>query len=198
MYERKAHQATFFEDATLFGGVRLNPANRWVRMSRLIPWAVFEERYAALFPNPREGKPAKSARMAIGALIIKKRYGFSDEDVVEEIRENPYPQYFLGFAEYTNVRPFDPSAMTWFRERITTEMLTPDALSPKQLEYLAVIRELYEQQRGMYENNTHRVDDRIVSLHQPWVRPIARGKASAPVDLGAKVALSLSEGYARL
>ena len=48
MYERKAHQATFFEDATLFGGVRLNPENRWVRMSRLIPWAVFEERYAAL------------------------------------------------------------------------------------------------------------------------------------------------------
>jgi len=44
-----------------------------VRMSRLIPWAVFEERYAALFPNPREGKPAKSARMAIGALIITKR-----------------------------------------------------------------------------------------------------------------------------
>jgi len=90
MYERKAHRVTFFEDALLFGGVRLNPANRWVRMSRLIPWAVFEERYAALFPNPREGKPAKSARMAIGALIIKKRYGFSDEDVVEEIRIEKY------------------------------------------------------------------------------------------------------------
>ncbi|MDD4081688.1 MAG: transposase, partial [Eubacteriales bacterium] len=78
---------------------------------------------AALFSNPREGKPAKSARMAIGALIIKKRYGLSDEDVVEEIRENPYLQYFLGFAEYTSVRPFDPSVMTWFRERITPQML---------------------------------------------------------------------------
>ena len=101
MYERKAHQATFFEDATLFGGVRLDPTNRWVKMSKLIPWEAFEEQYAALFSNPREGKPAKSARMAIGALIIKKRYGLSDEDVVEEIRENPYLQYFLGFAEYT-------------------------------------------------------------------------------------------------
>ena len=113
-----------FEDALLFGGVRLNPANRWVRMSQLIPWAVFEERYAALFRNPREGKPAKSARMAIDSLIIKKRYGFSDEDVVEEIRENPCLQYFLGFGEYSNARPFDPSTMTWFRERITPEMLT--------------------------------------------------------------------------
>ena len=124
MYERKAQQVTMFEDALLFGGVRLNPANRWVRMSQLISWAVFEERYAALFPNPREGKPAKSARMTIGSLIIKKRYGFSDEDVVEEIRENPCLQYFLGFGEYSNARPFDPSTMTWFRERITPEMLT--------------------------------------------------------------------------
>jgi hypothetical protein len=125
--------------------------------------------------------------MAIGFLIIKKCYGFSDEDVVEEIRENPYPQYFLGFAEYTNVRPFDPSAMTWFRERITTEMLAPDALSPKQLECLAVIRELYKQQRGMYENNTHRVDDWIVSLRQPWARPIRGGRQQRLVEFGAKV-----------
>jgi len=36
----------------------------------MIPWAAFEGRYAALFLNPREGKPAKSARMAIGALAI--------------------------------------------------------------------------------------------------------------------------------
>ena len=93
-------------------------------MSQLIPWAVFEERYAAVFPNPREGKPAKSARMAFGSLIIKKHYGFSDEDVVEEIRENPYPQYFLGFSECSNARSFDPCTMTWFRERITPEMLT--------------------------------------------------------------------------
>ncbi len=123
MYERKAHQVTMFEDALLFGGVRLDPANRCVRMSQMIPWAVFEERYAALFPNPREGKPAKSARVAIASIIIKKRYGFSDEDVVEEIRENPYLQYFLGFPAYSNARPFDPSTMTWFRERMTTEML---------------------------------------------------------------------------
>jgi hypothetical protein len=61
MYERKAHQATFFEDATLFSGVRLNPENRWVRMSRLIPWAVFEERYAALFSNPwRVSRPSRA------------------------------------------------------------------------------------------------------------------------------------------
>ena len=115
MYERKAHQTPFFEDATLFGGVRLNPENRWVRMCRLIPWAVFETQYAAFFTNPREGKPAKSARMAIGALIINKRKGNYDEDTVEEIREKTYMQYFLCFAEFANALPFDPSVMTWLR-----------------------------------------------------------------------------------
>lgn len=124
MYERKAHQATFFEDATLFGNVRLKPENRWIRMSRLISWAVFEEQYAVLFKNPREGKFAISAQMAIGASIIKKHYGFSDEDTVEETRENPCLRYFLGFTEYTNARPFDPDVMTWFRERITPKMLS--------------------------------------------------------------------------
>ena len=123
MYERKARQVSLFEDATLFGGVRLDPGNKWIRMSKLIPWEEFEEQYAALFSNPKEGKPAKSARIAIGTIVIKKRYGFSDVDITEEIRENPYLQYFLGFEEYSSAPPFDPSMMTWFRERVTPEMM---------------------------------------------------------------------------
>lgn len=43
---------------------------------------------------------------------------------MEEIRENPCLQYFLGFPAYSNIRPFDPSVMTWFRERITPQMLS--------------------------------------------------------------------------
>ena len=42
------------------------------------------------------------------------------------------------------------------------------------------------------------MDDRIVSLHQPWVRPIVRGKTAVAVEFGAKVALSMNEGYARV
>jgi hypothetical protein len=57
---------------------------------------------------------------------------------------------------------------------------------------------LYEQQREMYQSKTHRVENRIVSIHQPWVRPIVRGKVSAPVEFGAKVEVALYEGYARI
>ncbi len=50
----------------------------------------------------------------------------------------------------------------------------------------------------MYQTKTHRVEDRIVSLHQPHVRPIVRGKAGAAMEFGAKVAISLENGYSRI
>ena len=69
------------------------------------------------------------------------------------------------------------------------------ALSRRQYRDLLVIGELYRQQREMYQSRSHRVDDRIVSIAQPDVRPIVRGKAKANVEFGAKVAISVVEGY---
>ncbi len=51
------------------------------------------------------------------------------------------------------------------------------SLNERQTKRLAVIRELFDQQMFMYENRTHRVPGRIVSLAQPWICPINRGKA---------------------
>ena len=333
MYRRKEQQSNMFEDATLFGGVRLDPRNKWVRMAKLLPWETFEERYAASFANPHTGNPAKPARMAIASLIIKQRYVFSDQDTVDEIRENPYLQYFLGFPAYSYAQPFDASMMTWFRERVTPEMLAevndcvigrktddakdedevppasgegsdggneekhkgtlildatccpqnirfptdvsllnegrellekmidtthdagategkkprtyrdlarrdwlryakdrkfgkkklrkairqqlgyirrdlgyletilakhPDALNGKLLEQYAVIQTLYAQQQEMFRKGTRRTENRIVSIHQPWVRPIVRGKTAVPTEFGAKVELSMNNGCARV
>lgn len=51
----------------------------------------------------------------------------------------------------------------------------------------------------MYEHKVHSVPDRIVSISQPYIRPIVRGKAAAPVEFGAKIDLSLDEkGMARI
>ena len=47
----------------------------------------------------------------------------------------------------------------------------------------------------MYENQINRIDDRIVSLTQPHLRPIVRGKAGTPVEFGAKLSVSYSDGY---
>ena len=72
-------------------------------------------------------------------------------------------------------------------------------LTEKQKNRLDVIKELYEQQKFMYDNKTHKVKDRIVNISQPYIRPIVRGKAKAPVEFGAKLDMSVDEkGFARL
>jgi IS5 family transposase len=300
--------------------------NRWVILAELIPWDQFEDQYAARFGSSRFGRLAKPVRMALGALIIKERCGFSDEELVEQIKENPYLQYFIGLPKFQKTAPFDPSLMVHFRKRfnaktlqeineticgvkskkdsddsgpdeptdptgknnkgtliidatcapadiryptdcsllnearekleamiddlfepfkkrmvkprtyrqkarrdylnltkskkpkakairraigkqlryvkrdikIITELLTmnPDGLSSKQRDELKVIQTVYEQQKFMYDSRTHRVNDRIVSISQPHVRPIVRGKVARDTEFGAKITVSLVNGYA--
>ena len=57
---------------------------------------------------------------------------------------------------------------------------------------------MYTQQKEMFSKGTRRVEDRIVSIHQPWVRSIVRGKTAAPTEFGVKVELSMNNGYARV
>ncbi len=324
MYRKdNPHQMKFQNFYLPFGG-ELDGENRWVIMAEQIPWQKIEQKYCEIFSTD-DGCPAKTARMGFGALIIKERLGISDRETVEQIRENPYLQYFLGCHEYSNEAPFHNSLMTHFRKRFSTEALaeindmivaeameqipetsvkssddddTPsnsgklivdatcapadityptdlkllnearekteeiiDAMhdpfvgkkqkprtyrkkarkdylavakqkSPgykkirkaigKQLHYinrnlktiqtsvkegllwvlskrmyrnLLVIQELYRQQNEMYKNRTHTIADRIVSISQPHVRPIVRGKARSKVEFGAKISVSLVNGF---
>ena len=64
--------------------------------------------------------------------------------------------------------------------------------------YLMVMHTLYQQQKKMFDAGVHTVEDRIVSIHQPHVRPIVRGKTTAKVEFGAKIHVSLVDGYAFL
>jgi len=50
----------------------------------------------------------------------------------------------------------------------------------------------------LFRNRTHVVSDRIVSISQPYVRPMVRGKLSAPVEIGAKISVSVVRGFASL
>ena len=351
MYKRKLNQVSIFENPAMFGGIALDPENEWVKLAKMIPWWVFEKKYAEQFPS-NMGQPADSVRAALGSQVIKEKYQFSDEMTVEHIAMNPYLQYFIGLTEYRQTAPFDPSMMSRFRQRLTAEMLQDvndvitgrktaeqivaeadehdeshdddsgessggsggdggqaevkdapnegtlildatcapqairfptdtsllnearlntegiidslhaagltegrkprtyrviakkqyngfsksrrktgrsirrtrrqqlnylrrnlkhidtviqrhpgeweNALTRWQRERLAVIRTLYAQQREMYESGSTRIDDRIVSLSQPWVRPIVRGKQNAPVEFGAKVAMSDINGFLRI
>jgi len=68
-------------------------------------------------------------------------------------------------------------------------------LTNRQYQNLLVCHEIYRQQLEMYQNRTHKIEDRIVSLHMPFVRPIVRGKAASDVEFGAKLAISTVNGF---
>ncbi|WP_435050875.1 IS5 family transposase [Desulfoscipio gibsoniae] len=347
---RKVENQYYLEEFILPFEGKLRADNRWVKLAKIIPWESIEERYANLFPSNR-GQLAKPVRMALGALIIKEKCGYSDRETVEQITENPYLQYFIGLREYHDRPPFDSSLMVHFRKRFGSETLKDineeicraakkaeeqkkdddnkpkppsggkkthakepnspkskassfevypankgklilDAtcapadiryptdlsllnearekldniidlvhktlgkpgrrprtyrqiarkaylnivhnrkpgkkairkaigkqlryvrrnlsavdrllamagdshgLSQKQQDTLRTIRMVYEQQLHMYTYRKHKINDRIVSISQPHVRPIVRGKATADVEFGAKVAISMVDGYA--
>jgi hypothetical protein len=325
-----------------FGG-EFDEQNRWVRMGRLMPWHVAEDQYGKQFRRDRGGHRPLTARIALGALIVKERLGLTDRETVEQIRENPYIQCFLGYASYSSAAPFDPSLMVHFRKRLGLECVqrmnalvieamlrsgshqdqdqdqdgdgtppaspgaesSPDPVTPsaavppsgklildatcapaditfatdlkvlnhareitervidvlhapeagsrpkprtyrkrarraflsaakskklkrsdrrvaagKQLRFLRrnlriiareiaagrwhlrqldrvvyqkllVASEVYRQQLHLYRSRDRSIPDRIVSVSQPHIRPIVRGKASAPTEFGAKISVSL-------
>lgn len=109
MYRRSSPSQLSFEHFYLPFGSKLFGENRWVKLAELIPWKTFEEHYAEQL-SERMGAPAKLFRMALGALIIKERLGTSDAEMVEQIWENPYLQYFLESSEYSDKAPFEARA----------------------------------------------------------------------------------------
>lgn len=72
---------------------------------------------------------------------------------------------------------------------------TLSGLSKRQYKMLLVVEEVYRQQLWLYENKKKSIDDRIVSLNQPHIRPIVRGKAGKAVEFGAKLSASCFDGY---
>ena len=70
-----------------------------------------------------EKMPAKPLRMALGSLLIQKQYHYPDEELVEQIRENPYYQYFIGLPGYEDKIPFVPSLLVEFRKRLSEDVL---------------------------------------------------------------------------
>ncbi len=325
---------------------KLSTTNRWVVLAHLIPWDEICNMYFKFVPKGQTGRPALNPRIVIGSLIIKHMCNLDDRETVDQISENIYMQYFLGYPSFTNEKPFDASLFVEFRKRLGLENLNAinekivaiktkiestattnkpilssnqdddesdneqdstsepehkgrviydatacpqdiayptdlnllnDArekleelidyvytkelhelkprtyrqiarkkylqtaqkknksrkvirkanrcqlnfvkrdiaiindlldvyqtnnlkfpLNPSQYKYLLVVQTLYDQQKQMYDTKTHSIEHRIVSIHQPHVRPIVRGKAQAKVEFGAKIHVSIIDGISFL
>ena len=122
MYRHNEKHLKLVEFQLPFGG-KLLESNRSVRLAQLIPWHEFEKQYCSNLSNSGQGPPAFSVRMALAALIIKERLCVTDEECVEQIRENPYLQYFCGLKAFTTERPFRPTMFVHFRKRFPADVL---------------------------------------------------------------------------
>lgn len=71
-------------------------------------------------------------------------------------------------------------------------------LDKREYRYLLITKELYKQQLEMFQEKKHSVANRIVSIHQPHIRPMVRGKQGKNVEFGAKINVSLQQGFARI
>jgi transposase, IS5 family len=80
-------------------------------------------------------------------------------------------------------------------EKLLTQGGSCSCLSKKEYKNLLVVSEIYRQQSWMYENKATRIEDRIVSINQPHIRPIVRGKAGSSVEFGAKISASCVDKY---
>lgn len=124
--------------------------------------------------NASHGRPCKDARLVISSLIIKHKLNLSDEETVLQIQENL--KHFSELLDYVGSTPFP----------------LPHKLQRKDW----IIQQVYDQQQGMYDSWKSKCDNRIVSISQPHIRPIVRGKAGKKTEFGAKISVSMADGLA--
>ncbi|SEA50551.1 Transposase domain, partial [Porphyromonadaceae bacterium KH3R12] len=109
---------------------KLDENNRWVFLSKIVPWEEFARLYYKNFKSNR-GAPTKDARLVLGVVIIKHIMKTDDRGVIEMIQENPCMQYFLGLEAFTYEQVMTPSLPVSIRKRIDLdvfESLTDDLI----------------------------------------------------------------------
>jgi hypothetical protein len=188
---------------------KLESENRWVVMAEMVPGSEFEAEYAAIF-SEKMGAPAKPFRMALGALIIKEKLGISDRETVEQIRENPYLQYFIGMSAYNNKPPFDASMLVYFRERIDINFVNKvnremvkdelEITTNKEVEEKSEAAETSEVNKKIVKNELEIITEQEIEEKKSEAaetsEPINRGKlildaSCAPADISYPTDLDL-------
>ena len=101
----------------------LTSENRWVKLSKLIPWDKIVVLYNNQFKSA-EGRPPINGRIVIGSVIIKHMLDLSDRETIFQIQENVFLQYFLGYSSFTNEAPFVASLFVEIRERLSLDIMS--------------------------------------------------------------------------
>ncbi len=194
MHRRESSHQLSFEDYFLPFGGKPSGDNRWIKLADLIPWDELQDDYAAKFCKGF-GAPVKPFRVALGALMIKARLGLTDEELVEQIKENPYLQFFIGLEFFQYSGPFDPSMMEYFRKRLP-EAVVNDCNEPIVRHGLKVIRSSDSQVPGDHSGGgggsaSPGEKQRSSAQKQPNQGSLLIDATCAPADIGHPTDLSL-------
>ena len=97
----------------------LDPKQPLYLLSHKINWDEVYEWFKKYYSE--KGRSAKTIRLMVSLLILKRIYDLGDETVVEQWIQNPYMQYFSGEKTFHWSLPCDPSDLVHFRKRIGKE-----------------------------------------------------------------------------
>lgn len=101
MYINDKNTPKLFPNFFHFGN-SIDADNRWLRLSKLLPWEKLDQIYGSYF-SENTGRPAKDSHLICGLLIVKYLKNLTNEEVLQEFSENPYIQAFCG-REYFSDR----------------------------------------------------------------------------------------------
>jgi len=118
-------QLKFDEFSSLYL-LNLDPANRWVQLSSILPWDKMIKLWTANYSDDR-GAKGINVRILLGAIIIKHKLKLTDEATLLLISENPYMQFFLGLDEFNPKPLFSATLFVEMRKKVGAE--TYDKLS---------------------------------------------------------------------
>jgi IS5 family transposase len=141
----------------------LNLNNRWVKLAHCIPWDKLANVYYRKM-NSDFGAPSLDARMVIGAVIIKHMLNLDDREVVAQIQENMYLQYFVGLSSFTTEEPFDASLMVSIRYRLGQDVM--EAFNNLVLQEAGVIPKLSDENQEL-KNRSQKSEDDLNEIQEP-------------------------------
>jgi len=148
MYKAKDRRTPYlFKELFPFGG-KLDENNRWIKITGLIPWDELERTYGGYFSD--KGRPGTDARIGIGLFLLKHMSGKSDIEIVLELMENPYWQYFCGMETFTTGEAIEASTLSRLRKRLGAKYV-------KELEvatYRVLIEKKILRAKGMFADGT--------------------------------------------
>ena len=116
------HEQLSFINFNMACGMQLDMNNEWICIAQQLPWKAWEALYVAIFPS-NTGNVAKPCRMVLGALILQTRLGFTDRELVDQLRQNPYYQYFIGLPSFQHTAPFTRTLLVEWRKRIDLQFV---------------------------------------------------------------------------